>query len=152
MKQIIAALDLSPVSDEVLNRAASIARAFSARLILLHVAAPDPDFVGFDVGPQSVRDARANELRDEHRAFQQLAKELCDTGVNAEAGLVQGPTVETILEQADRQKADLLVLGSHGHGAVYRALLGSVSEGVLHRATVPVLVVPARSAGAKTAS
>ena len=151
MKQIIAALDLSPVSDEVLNRAASIARAFSARLVLLHIAAPDPDFIGFDVGPQSVRDARANELRDEHRTFQQLAKELCDSGVNAEAGLVQGPTVDTILQQVDRQKADLLVMGSHGHGAVYRALLGSVSEGVLHRATIPVLVVPARSVESKTA-
>jgi nucleotide-binding universal stress UspA family protein len=146
MKQMIAALDLSPISDEVVNCAASIARAFSARLVLLHVAAPDPDFVGFDVGPQSVRDARAHELRDEHRAFQQLAHVLRDSGVNAEAGLVQGPTVDTILEQAERQKADLLIVGSHGHGAVYRALLGSVSEGVLHRSKIPVLIIPARSA------
>jgi nucleotide-binding universal stress UspA family protein len=146
MKQMIAALDLSPISDEVVNCAASIARAFSARLVLLHVAAPDPDFVGFDVGPQSVRDARARELRDEHRAFQQLAHVLRDSGVNAEAGLVQGPTVDTILEQAERQKADLLIVGSHGHGAVYRALLGSVSEGVLHRSKIPVLIIPARSA------
>ena len=152
MKQMIAALDLSPISDEVVRRAASIAQAFSARLVLLHVAAPDPDFVGFDVGPQSVRDARAHELRDEHRAFQQLAKQLRETGVNAEAGLVQGATVETILEQADRQKAELVVLGSHGHGAVYRALLGSVSEGVLHRSKIPVMIVPAHSAEPRNAS
>lgn len=150
MKQILAALDLSEVSDAVANRAASISRAFSARLVLLHVAAPDPDFVGFDVGPQSVRDARATELRDEHRRFQQLAGEFCDAGVDAEARLVQGSTVDTILQQAERQKADLIVLGSHGHGAVYRALLGSVSEGVLRRASVPVLIVPACSAAAET--
>ena len=101
-------------------------------------------FVGFEAGPQSVRDARANELRNEHRAFQQQAKEICGKGVDAEAYLIQGPTVDTILEQADHLQADLLVLGSHGHGALYRALLGSVCEGVLRRTNIPVLIVPAR--------
>ena len=100
--------------------------------------------MGFEAGPQSVRDARANELRNEHRAFQQQAKEICGKGVDAEAYLIQGPTVDTILEQADHLQADLLVLGSHGHGALYRALLGSVCEGVLRRTNIPVLIVPAR--------
>jgi nucleotide-binding universal stress UspA family protein len=40
----------------------------------------------------------------------------------------------------------VIVLGSHGHGAVRRALLGSVSEGVLHGATRPVLILPSRNA------
>ena len=146
MKLIIAALDLSAVSDSVANHAAAIAQAFSAHLVLLHIAAPNPDFVGFEVGPKSVRDARAHELRDEHRAFQEQAAELCSQGIDAEACLVQGPTVDTILDRADRRKADLLVLGSHGHGVVHRALLGSISEGVLHRATIPVLIVPVRPA------
>ncbi len=146
MKQILAALDLSAVSDAVVNRAVSIAQAFSARLVLLHVAAPDPDFVGLETGPPSVRSSRATELRNEHRAFQQRAQDICGQGVEAEARLIQGPTVETILQQAERQKADLLVLGSHGHGALYRTLVGSVCEGVLHRATIPVLIVPARFA------
>jgi nucleotide-binding universal stress UspA family protein len=55
MKQILAALDLSAVSDAVVDRAVSIARAFTARLVLLHVAAPDPDFVGFEAGPRTTR-------------------------------------------------------------------------------------------------
>jgi nucleotide-binding universal stress UspA family protein len=146
MKLVIAALDLSAVSDAIVTRAVSIAQAFSARLVLLHVAAPDPDFVGFEAGPQSVRDARANELRHEHRAFQQRAKDICGKGVDAEAYLIEGSTVDTILKQADHLQADLLVLGSHGHGALYRTVLGSVSEGVLRRAHIPVLIVPARLA------
>lgn len=142
MRRILAAVDFSEVSDAVVSHAASLAQAFSARLLLLHVAAPDPEFVGLEVGPQTVRDARADELRREHRELQRRASELRDRGFNAEAFLIQGPTVDTILERAEHLDADLLVLGSHGHGAAYRALLGSISGGVLRRATVPVLIVP----------
>ncbi|MGL5938967.1 MAG: universal stress protein, partial [Waterburya sp.] len=38
----------------------------------------------------------------------------------------------------------MIVLGSHGHGAVYRTLVGSVSEGIIHKASCPVLIVPAK--------
>ena len=143
MKRIIAAVDFSSVSDEVVRHAANLAEAFSAELVLLHVAAPDPDFVGYDAGPRSVREMRAQDLRDEHRGLQETAKQLRGRGLDAEALLIQGPTVDTIAERAEHLGADLVVLGSHGHGAVYRALMGSVSEGVLRRAPCPILVVPA---------
>jgi nucleotide-binding universal stress UspA family protein len=50
----------------------------------------------------------------------------------------------TLLHQAERLKADLLIVGSHGRGAMLHLLLGSVSEQVLKKATCPVLVVPIR--------
>ncbi len=150
MKRIIAAVDFSPVSDAVVVRAVSIARAFSAHLYLVHVAAPDPDFVGLDAGPRSVRSTRAGELRAEHRDLQQWASDLRDQGLEAEALLVQGPTVETLVERAEHLEADLIVLGSHGHGAVYRALVGSVSEGVLRTGVCPVLIVPSQQQGEKS--
>jgi nucleotide-binding universal stress UspA family protein len=143
MKRIIAAVDFSPVSNTVVVQAVAIARAFKAELFLLHVAAPDPDFVGFEAGPRSVRETRAGELRKEHRDLQQWASDLRDQGLAAEALLVQGPTVETLAERAEHLDADLVVLGSHGHGAVYRALMGSVSEGMLRAGICPVLVIPA---------
>jgi nucleotide-binding universal stress UspA family protein len=144
MKSVLAAVDFSDLTDDVIERAALLARSCSARLWLVHVAASDPEFVGYDVGPRSTREARATELRDEHRTLQAIAERLRAEGLETVALLVQGPTVETILEQAAKTEADVVVVGSHGHGAVYRVVVGSVTEGVLRKSGRPVLVVPAR--------
>lgn len=144
MEQIVVAVDFSRGSKGVVEQAVRMAERFAARLTLLHVAAPDPDFVGYGAGPQSVRDARAHELRDEHRELQGLAEAVRDTGVDARALLVEGPTVGTILAEMKKLRADLLVVGSHGGGALYRSLVGSVSEGLLRQAECPILVIPTR--------
>lgn len=144
MEHVVAAIDFSEISDQVVDLAARIAESFSASLWLVHVAAPDPDFVGYGAGPQSVRDSRARELHSEHRELQRMASEVRNRDVEVQALLLQGPTVETLLDEARRLAADLLVVGSHGRGALYRALLGSVSEGLRLRATCPMLVIPAR--------
>lgn len=145
MRNILVAVDFSPVSEKLIEQVVAIARSQGGRLWLVHVAAPDPDFAGYDAGPQEVRDTVATELRDEHRQLQSRATRLRDEGIEATALLVQGPTVNTLLREAEKLGADMIALGSHGRGFASRALLGSVSEGVLRRADVPVLIVPARS-------
>jgi nucleotide-binding universal stress UspA family protein len=143
MKTILAGVDFSDVTDAVLGMVSDLARATGARVYLLHVAAPDPDFVGYEVGPQTVRDSRAKEVRGEHQQLERMKKRLCESGVSAESLLLQGPAVEKMLQEADRVGADVLIIGSHGHGAIRRLLVGSVAEGVLHRTSRPVLIVPA---------
>lgn len=49
---------------------------------------------------------------------------------------------EEILDQANELNADLIVMGTHGHGAMYNLLVGSVTKGVLKHSTWPVLLVP----------
>lgn len=142
MNQIIAAIDFSEVTSAVVENAMSIAAAFSTGLTILHVAAPDPAFVGFAAGPQTVRDARAHELREEHRQLLMMAESCGEQGIEAKAHLVEGPTVETIFHEAHVADAGMIVIGSHGHGAVYNVLVGSVSAGVLKAAQCPVLVIP----------
>lgn len=144
MSTLLVPVDFSDVTDRVVEVATRLATALGSRVRLLHVAAPDPDFVGYEVGPQVVRDQVAAELREEHRAVQALADRIGAQGLSAEALMVQGATVATILEQADKIDAEMIVLGSHGHGALYRALLGSVSEGVMRHGSRPVLIVPTR--------
>ncbi len=142
MKTLLVAIDFSSVTDDVLDVAARMARALDARILLVHVTPPDPSFVGYDAGPQTVRDAVAEEFREEHRKLHELQKRLEQQSVNAATQFIQGPTVEKILEEAGRAGADLIVVGSHGHGALHQLLVGSVSEGVLRKAPCPVLVVP----------
>lgn len=143
MKSILVPLDLSGVTSKVMANARSLAQAFGAKLWIVHVAAPEPDFVGFKTGPQYVRDHLADQLRKEHTELQAMAAECAKQGIAAEALLVQGPTAETIVAEADRLGVDAIVMGSHGHGALFRAFVGSVSQQVLHESRVPVLVVPA---------
>jgi nucleotide-binding universal stress UspA family protein len=145
MKKLLAAIDFSNATEGVVTQAAALAESFSAELTLIHVAAPDPDFVGYDAGPDSVREARADELRFEHRKLQEIAERLRGRGIAAKALLIQGPTIEKILDEAKHLRADAIVIGSHGHGALHRALLGSVSEGVMRGTTCPVHVVPSRA-------
>ncbi len=142
---VVACLDLSPLTEEVVVAATTLASRLGARLTLLHVGAPEPDFVGYDVGPDTVRDAVANSLRREHRELESWRQRASSDGVETHALMVQGPTVDKLLTQAERLGADYLVLGSHGHSALFDLIAGGVTQGVLKQATVPVLVVPAQS-------
>jgi nucleotide-binding universal stress UspA family protein len=58
--------------------------------------------------------------------------------------MIQGPTIQTILEQAEKREAEVIVVGSHGRGKLFDVVVGSVSAGVIRKAKVPVLVVPTR--------
>ena len=142
--KILAAIDFSDSTEQVIGYLLALAKPLQGSVLLLHVAQPDPDFVGFDAGPQSVRDAAAETYHREHTEIQALADRLRDSGVEAKAILVQGATAETILKEAASFAAELIVVGSHGRGAVKRLLVGSTSEGVLRDAECPVLVVPVR--------
>lgn len=142
MRQILVPVDFSSVTSQLIDLAIALTDRFGSELHLLHVAAPDPAFVGYDTGPTSVRDFVASELRDEHRRLHDLATQLRQGSRVVHARSVQGDTVATILTRARHLGADLIIIGSHGHGALYRVLLGSISEGVLRSAPCPVLVVP----------
>jgi nucleotide-binding universal stress UspA family protein len=141
---ILVAIDFSVASETVVRQAEKIATALSAKVWLIHVAEPEPDFVGYQPGPQTERDFLAGRFHTEHRRIQQIADRLRTAGLETTALLVQGVTAETIIDQANKLEIDMIIVGSHGRGAMYQLLVGSVSEGVLRGTTCPTLVVPTR--------
>lgn len=143
-KTILVPVDFSDVTPRVAEAASSMAAAFKGKLILLHVEEPEPDFVGFEAGPQPVRVTVAHEVKATHKQLEDLKLLLVEAGMEVTALHIQGPTAEKILREATVQNAGLIVIGSHGHGALYNLLVGSVTSGVLKDAPCPVLVVPAR--------
>ncbi|MBU0679299.1 MAG: universal stress protein [Verrucomicrobia bacterium] len=144
MKNILVPIDFSEATPKVVECAEGYAKAFGASITLLHVAAPDPAFVGYEPGPQTVRDSVAGQIREEHRQIQDWEEHLRSRGVSASGLLVQGTTVDKILKEAESIGVDLIILGSHGHGTLFELLVGSVTEGVMRKAECPVLVVPTR--------
>lgn len=153
MKKIMVPVDFSGVTEAVVATATKLARAFSSEIVLLHVAKPEPEFITYEPGPPSVRQAVAHEISEEHHRLHELAKKLQDQDLRATPLLIQGYTVEKILLESERLGIDLLVMGSHGHGALHHLLLGSVSEGVLRKSKCPVLIVPSdKNAGRRDAT
>jgi nucleotide-binding universal stress UspA family protein len=113
-------------------------------LCLIHVAEPDPAFVGWDAGPQSVRESVAKHFHEEHVSIQNYAQTFRDEGYSCKALLIQGPSAESINGEAKKIGADLIVLGTHGKGITKQLLVGSVSESVLRNSQCPVLLIPTR--------
>lgn len=140
--KILAAIDLSTASDKVLTAVRQHAGQATAELWLLHVAEPDPAFVGYEPGPQTVRDQVAHKFRKEHEKLHEHAETLRASGIKTTPLVVQGPTSETILKEGEKLNVDLIVVGSHGRGALRQMLVGSASEGVIRGTTRPILVVP----------
>ena len=144
--KVLAALDLDRTTPDVLREARLWTRRLGAELFLIHVADPDPDFIGYGAGPESVRLAVAHKFTRAHQRMEALATELRKEGLVATTALlIQGATAETILREADRLAADLIVLGTRARGALRSLLLGSVSKQVVAGTTRPVLLIPPRA-------
>src|SRR6186997_3216480 len=119
MNTILVPIDFSDVTPRVVETARQLAGAFRSRIVLLNVAEPEPDFVGFEPGPITVRQSVARDFKVEHQRLEDLKQRLAADIREVLALHIQGPTVEKILHEAGEQQAGWIVLGTHGHGALY---------------------------------
>ena len=142
MNTILVPVDFSDVTSRVVETARQLASAFRSRIVLLNVAEPEPDFVGFEPGPITVRQSVARDFKVERQRLEELKKTAAQEGLEVQALHIQGPSVEKILHEAGEQQASWIVMGSHGHGSLYELLVGSVTHGVMKGAKCPVVVVP----------
>ncbi len=142
MKNILVAIDLDPNTQQLVDYAVQLAKAFEAKLWLIHIAEAEPDFIGYSEGPQYIRDTFAKELRDEHKAVQSLCNQVKKEGLDAEGLMIQGPTIDMILQEAEKLKADLIITATHHRNFIYKAFIGSVSTELFERSTIPLLAYP----------
>lgn len=142
MKNILLTIDFNNNEIVLIDRAIEIAAAFDAKIWLLHVVAPEPDFVGLEVGPQYVRDSRAEQIKRERRLLSDYTDVIKLENVSCEAVLIQGATIEMILKEAEKLNTDLIIIGRHDHSIMYKAFFGSVASGVIKKSKIPVMLIP----------
>ena len=147
MKTILVPLDLSAAAVQVCDAACDLAKLIGARPILLHVVQAPPvmmsEVYAFDASQLSEMNSAA-EKSAAHK-LRALARHCAKRQVRVTTVQRTGVPVAAILARADSTKARYIVMGSHGHGAMYDLLVGSTTHGVLKKAPCPVLVVPAAS-------
>ncbi len=126
---ILVPLDGSPLSDEAVPVAAGLAKQFGARIDLIHVFK---------------KRKHPNELAQPPRPLDHATQLLRRDGFDVHPDFLEGDAADGILAAAADHSADLIVMESHGRTGLSRLVLGSVAEGVVRRAPVPVVVQRAR--------
>ncbi|MFM1852653.1 MAG: hypothetical protein RIS54_2337 [Verrucomicrobiota bacterium] len=142
MKTILAPIDFSKVSDPVVKAAVNLAKAVNGRVVLLHIVQPPVITSEYGAVLANIQEIVAISEKTSAAELARRAKRLAATGVPVAVAQATGAAVAGILEQARKSKAAYIVIGSHGHSALYDLLAGSTATGVIRRASCPVLVVP----------
>jgi len=139
VRKILVPVVFTDTSKQVVRQAAWLARLFHAEVILLHVVPP----LSYPVGALESGDEIT--ARDLHAHIVQLAEKDLDRALRPELDgivvtrvLVRGDPAQEIAKTARDRNAGLIVMSTHGHGAFYRFLLGSVTAKVLHESHCPV--------------
>ena len=146
MKTIVVAVDFSNVTPRLLAMACDLAKAFSAQLRLFHAVEPEPSYTAYGFTPDEFPALHAYQDEAKRRAQSQLEALLGQVKPelpDATAQLAEGSPLHALLDYVKESDADMVVLGSHGHGVIASLLLGSVAEGRVRKAAVPTLIVPA---------
>jgi nucleotide-binding universal stress UspA family protein len=161
MKRILVPIDFSDATPRVIDLGRQLAKALDAEIHLVHVkelsAAAAPGALGYglagmpelapmsgvpvpglDPMPQPIA-----ETEDQKSKLARWQNEIAQDGIKVTLHEPTGAVPDEILDQADAVEADLIVMGTHGHGAMYHLLVGSATKGVLRHATRPILLVPA---------
>ena len=142
MKNILVTIEFEEKVELILEAAKQIALKFDSKIWLVHIAAPEPDFVGYGAGPQYIRDTLAQDLREEHRLLQKYADELKSQGIDSEGLLVQGIITETIVRESEKLDVDLIIIGHHDRGFLYNLFMTGTGELLIEQSKVPVLTIP----------
>jgi nucleotide-binding universal stress UspA family protein len=144
LEKIICSTDFSDSSFKGLKVANELADHFGAQVILLHVIAPMPTMAGagaptgFHIPPvlKEMEGQAAQEL-------ERLQSEKFETSIDVRTMVIYGQPANEIVRVAEEEKADIIVIATHGQSGWTRFISGSVTERVVRTASCPVLMVPA---------
>ena len=138
-RNILVAVDGSPDAEAALAHAAALARDQNARLTLLTAIPPLPATALLASGAAPPR----SEVVRHYAEMLRKAADSLPGDISVTTLLVEGSPARALVQRACSEEYDLIVMGSHGHGRLHGALLGCVSQKILHASPIPVLLTRA---------
>jgi nucleotide-binding universal stress UspA family protein len=142
IRRILYPTDFSRASGAAFTKAVDLAKTNKAELLAVHVLAPAMPMVGDGyVSPQVYEDLAASARAYGKKNLDALVAKAKKAGVRAKSILLEGMPHEQIARTARRQRADLVVMGTHGRTGLAKIFLGSVAGRVIAIAPCPVMTV-----------
>jgi universal stress protein A len=139
-RRVLHPSDFSSASDAAFKKAIDMAKASQAELLVAHVISPIVPY-GDEYVPQMYEDIRASNRARASKQLDRLVAKAKKSGVRATALLAEGVAHEQIVRLAKTNRADLVVMGTHGRSGLAKLFLGSVAGRVVTAAPCPVLTV-----------
>jgi nucleotide-binding universal stress UspA family protein len=138
-QHILVPTDFSEYADYALDYAIELAKKLQAHLTFLHVIHLTPLVMG-DIGISGLVPYLEEIETDAQQRMQTLLNRVHQEGLQGETAIVQGVPFQAIVDTAENQNIDLIVMGTHGRTGLTHVLMGSVAERVVRMAPCPVLV------------
>ena len=145
-KKILVGIDFSNITESVVNSALFLGKTFNSEVCLFHVLEPpviaiyeDP-FLSLD-NQEVVLELESLLIEKFKSQLEDLKKRFDEEGVKCYVDVEVGNIVDTILDYAEDNKFDLIILGSHSEGLLEKLILGSITERVLNKTKTSTLVV-----------
>lgn len=149
--QVIVGVDDSKFSDEAIRYVSEAVWPKTAKFLVLSAATPIFMGPGEAAAPQAIADLMEQQQQYHREIAERGATRLRQAGLTAEARMTTGDPRTYLEETARTERADLIVVGSHGRSGIKKVLLGSVASHVVTHAPCPVLVVKLPTAGSPAA-
>jgi nucleotide-binding universal stress UspA family protein len=137
---ILVPLDFSEHAAGVLAWAAHLAGQHGSRIVLFHAYHLPVEFQQLE-GAYLPPDFWANVKAEAEESLERYAEDLRKRGIEVEAVVAEGYAATAVVDEVEKQNADLVVIGTHGLSGLKHLLLGSIAERVVQKAPCPVLTV-----------
>ncbi|MEZ4769123.1 MAG: universal stress protein [Caldilineales bacterium] len=145
VRKVLTPLDGSGFAERVLPWMLAVARVVDCEFILLAVPeVPEPAMYG--AMADAVEDLRQRAEANSQRYLTQLAERLSGLGLQVRPVVGGSRPATAILELAEQEQVDLIMLATHGRGGMDRLVMGSVADRVVHHSTCPIFLLPVRDA------
>ena len=144
MKNILLTIkdfETATISSPIVEKTLELASLCSSKVNIIHVA-PSSRQPPYNVDSEMFCRETAAGLLHEHGYLQHLAGCMQDVNIDATPLLVRGSIISTILLESKRLAVDLIIVGRHKHGSLYRTLMGDTDESLLAKCSCPIMFVP----------